>query len=77
MVVSADEVNNLIGSKDVVLLDVRRTGEYTGLSRLQWKPRMGRIPGAIGLEWTELLEGVDALQAFLRDKAIALSSRYC
>ena len=40
--------------EDVVVWDVRSRGEYTGETRRQNK-RGGHIPGAVNLEWTNLV----------------------
>jgi thiosulfate/3-mercaptopyruvate sulfurtransferase len=40
--------------QDVVVWDVRSRGEYTGETRRQNK-RGGHIPGAVNLEWTNLV----------------------
>jgi thiosulfate/3-mercaptopyruvate sulfurtransferase len=54
---TADDVAARIGNPDVVLLDVRSEGEYTGSARGRYagvNPRLGRVPGSIWIEWTEL-----------------------
>ena len=56
MVAGVDDVSAAIAAGATVLLDVRDEPEYAGRRRLQWNPRMGRIPGARHLEWTSLLE---------------------
>lgn len=55
MVVGVDAVSAALagGAK---LLDVRATPEFAGWRRVQWNPRMGNIPGARHIQWTELLE---------------------
>lgn len=55
MVALVDEVAQVVTDESALLLDVRDTGEYEGRVRLQWNPRMGRIPGSVPLEWTSLL----------------------
>src|SRR5581483_8074039 len=44
------------GRADLMVWDVRSRGEYTGQTPRQNK-RGGHIPGAIHLEWTNLIEG--------------------
>ncbi len=54
---TADDVAARIGNPDVVLLDVRSEGEYTGSARGRYagvNPRLGRVPGSVWVEWTEL-----------------------
>lgn len=60
MVARVDAVVTAVGDETTLLLDVRDHGEYEGRVRLQWNPRMGRLPGAVPLEWTSLLEAGDA-----------------
>ncbi|MFQ5880622.1 MAG: sulfurtransferase [Dehalococcoidia bacterium] len=68
LVATADEVAAVLGRGEVALLDVREGPEYTGRRRLQWNPRMGRIPGAGGLCWRELLD--DELGRFREPEAM-------
>jgi len=54
---TADGAAAAIGNPGVVLLDVRSEGEHTGSARGRYagvNPRLGRIPGSIWIEWTEL-----------------------
>jgi thiosulfate/3-mercaptopyruvate sulfurtransferase len=53
---STDYVSKRIRSSTAVILDVRSRDEYMGKEKSQHCARSGRIPGAIWLEWTELLE---------------------
>jgi thiosulfate/3-mercaptopyruvate sulfurtransferase len=55
MIASIEEVIAALGQKDVILVDVREQTEYDGRVRLQQNPRMGRIPGARSVVWTDLL----------------------
>lgn len=55
LVATADDVLAAIDSGKVALLDVRDRGEYDGRTRLQWNPRLGRIPGCKYVNWTDLL----------------------
>ncbi|MCC7105946.1 MAG: sulfurtransferase [Chloroflexi bacterium] len=57
MVATADDVMAAIGDPSVTVLDNRETPEYEGTRRLQWNPRMGRIPGGVAhVQWFDLLE---------------------
>lgn len=67
--VSADEVQGAIDaaagkssgdSSGVVLVDTRSAAEWHG-SRRYWPARTGRIPGAVHLEWSALLDGAGFL----------------
>lgn len=54
---TADGAAGAIGNPDVVLLDVRSEGEHTGSAQGRYagiNPRLGRIPGSVWIEWTEL-----------------------
>ena len=54
---TADDAAAAIGNPDVVLLDVRSEGEHTGSAQGRYagvNPRLGRIPGSVWIEWTEL-----------------------
>ena len=51
-----DEVLEAIGGESTVLLDVRSDEEWTGENKRGTR-RGGRIPGAVHLEWTNLLTG--------------------
>jgi len=55
-VAGVDDVIDTLRDGSAQLLDVRDEPEYRGRRRLQWNPRLGRLPGAIPLEWTALLE---------------------
>lgn len=59
LIATADDVLAAIGNPEVALLDVRDRGEYDGKTRLQWNPRLGRIPGCRYVEWTDLLSAVN------------------
>jgi thiosulfate/3-mercaptopyruvate sulfurtransferase len=56
MIATADDVAAVVRSGGAVLLDVRDEPEYQGRRRLQWNPRMGRIPGTAHVAWTDLLQ---------------------
>jgi thiosulfate/3-mercaptopyruvate sulfurtransferase len=54
---TADDAAAAHGDPHVVLLDVRSEGEYTGSAQGRYagvNPRLGRIPGSVWIEWTEL-----------------------
>lgn len=55
MVALVDDVARAVAERASLLLDVRDAPEYQGRVRLQWNPRMGRIPRAVPLEWTSIL----------------------
>ncbi|MCI0417753.1 MAG: sulfurtransferase [Acidobacteria bacterium] len=53
---STDYVAKRLRSTTVVILDVRSRDEYAGKNASKHCARNGRIPGAVWLEWTQLLE---------------------
>jgi thiosulfate/3-mercaptopyruvate sulfurtransferase len=53
---STDYVAKRIRNAATVILDVRGHDEYSGKDMSQHCARSGRIPGAVWLEWTQLLE---------------------
>ena len=55
-VAGVDDVVEALERESAALVDVRDRAEYMGRRRLQWNPRLGRLRGAVPLEWTSLLE---------------------
>ncbi|MCA1669340.1 MAG: sulfurtransferase [Thermomicrobia bacterium] len=54
---TADDAAAAMNNPAVVLLDVRSEGEHTGSAQGRYagvNPRLGRIPGSVWIEWTEL-----------------------
>ena len=52
---SLDHARSVHGTSGTIFWDVRRPGEYDGTEGVN-NPRTGHVPGAIHLEWTELLD---------------------
>jgi thiosulfate/3-mercaptopyruvate sulfurtransferase len=52
---SLDHARGVHGSPNTIFWDVRRPGEYDGSEPVN-NARPGHIPGAVHLEWTELLD---------------------
>jgi thiosulfate/3-mercaptopyruvate sulfurtransferase len=52
---SLEHAKSLHGQPNTIFWDVRREGEYDGSEALN-NARPGHVPGAIHLEWTELLD---------------------
>ena len=83
--IGADEIRARLGSPGLVLVDTRNEQEWTGRDDTPCCARRGRIPGAVHLEWTELLDGgrfrsPEQVQAALRGRGIAASDElvpYC
>lgn len=56
--VTLEDVRALLGSENVVVVDVRSPAEHAGVITAPCDPRAGRIPGSIGLPLDELF-GLD------------------
>jgi thiosulfate/3-mercaptopyruvate sulfurtransferase len=58
MYCSLETAKSSLGRPNAVFWDTRRPGEYTGTEEpgAASPPRPGHIPGAVHLEWTELLD---------------------
>jgi len=73
---STDYVAKRVHSTTAVILDVRSRDEYSGKDPSQHCARNGRIPGAVWLEWTQLLENplsyrqIPDLQKRLKDAGV-------
>jgi thiosulfate/3-mercaptopyruvate sulfurtransferase len=63
--VEIDELARRLG--DVVLFDVRGSGEYSGATGYACDPRQGHIPGARNLDVSQLMEAgsVEAIRALV------------
>ncbi len=55
VILGVDAVLEKMDDPTVVLLDVRDEPEFLGERRMEANPRLGRIPGARGFEWTRFL----------------------
>lgn len=55
VILGVDTVIEKMGDPGVVLLDVRDEPEFLGERKMEANPRLGRIPGARGFEWTRFL----------------------
>jgi thiosulfate/3-mercaptopyruvate sulfurtransferase len=55
VVLGVDSVIDSLGDDRVILLDVRDGPEFQGVRQMEANPRLGRIPGAKGYEWTNFL----------------------
>ncbi len=55
VILGVDTVIEKMGDPGVVLLDVRDEPEFLGERKMEANPRLGRIPGAQGFEWTRFL----------------------
>jgi thiosulfate/3-mercaptopyruvate sulfurtransferase len=63
----SDYILQRLGNPDTCLLDVRSPAEFTGMKR--FAERGGHIPGAVNIEWTQLMDQQRNLR-FLPDRAM-------
>jgi thiosulfate/3-mercaptopyruvate sulfurtransferase len=77
--VSSGELASRLGEEGLVLLDVRRAEEFTGVVAAPCDPRPGRIPGARHVELDRLLHagGLDAVRSLVGEPAGAEVIAYC
>ncbi|MDG1079564.1 MAG: rhodanese-like domain-containing protein [Porticoccaceae bacterium] len=68
--VSTDDIISQLGNSDFAVWDARSPGEYSG--NMVRSARGGHIPGAINIEWTELMDRQRNLR--IREDAQALLS---
>jgi thiosulfate/3-mercaptopyruvate sulfurtransferase len=78
---SLDSARSSHGSPGTLFWDVRSSAEHEGSAQVGNNPRSGHIPGAIHLEWTELLDPEtrtlkpgDELQQLLSSRGITPES---
>ena len=70
VLISADEIIGQLGQPDFAVWDARSPGEYSG--NMVRSARGGHIPGAINIEWTELMDSQRNLR--IREDAEAILS---
>jgi thiosulfate/3-mercaptopyruvate sulfurtransferase len=78
--VTADELQALLAEGAVQVLDVRSAEEYEGTGGYSCDPRQGHVPGAVNIEWTELVAGGADVRALLADRGLDSEGRivcYC
>jgi len=66
VVADLDEIMEQLGSDDLVIWDARSAEEYHGLRR--GALRNGHIPGAINLDWVELMDHGNSLRLLPPDR---------
>jgi thiosulfate/3-mercaptopyruvate sulfurtransferase len=78
--VTGDELEALLATGTVQLLDVRSSEEYDGTGGYGCDPVQGHIPGAVNIEWSQLVAaGADA-RALLAEQGLDGDARvvcYC
>lgn len=70
VLISADDIIGQLGQPDFAVWDARSPGEYSG--NMVRSARGGHIPGAINIEWTELMDSQRNLR--IREDAEAILS---
>jgi thiosulfate/3-mercaptopyruvate sulfurtransferase len=78
--VTSDELAAVLASGDVQLLDVRSPEEYEGAAGYPCDPAQGHIPGAVNLDWSEIVAAGAGLPELLADHGIDSEARivcYC
>jgi thiosulfate/3-mercaptopyruvate sulfurtransferase len=78
--VTGDELAALLGAGEVQLLDVRSAEEYDGSSGYGCDARQGHLPGAVNIEWSELVAAGTDVRALLADRGLDSEERivcYC
>jgi len=68
VLISADDIIGQLGQPDFAVWDARSPGEYSG--NMVRSARGGHIPGAINIEWTELMDSQRNLR--IREDAEAI-----
>ena len=77
---TADELAALLAAGEVQLLDVRSAEEYDGSSGYGCDPRQGHLPGAVNIEWSELVAAGADVRALLAAHGLDSEGRivcYC
>lgn len=68
ILVTADEMLTSLNDKSIIKLDVRDHAEWIGVSSSPYgpdfAPRKGRMPGAVWLEWYNMMQTVDSIPWF-------------
>ncbi len=68
ILVNSDEMLASLKDKNIIILDVRDHAEWIGISSSPYgpdfAPRKGRLPGAIWLEWYNMMKNVNSIPWF-------------
>jgi thiosulfate/3-mercaptopyruvate sulfurtransferase len=78
--VTGDELEALLASGEVQLLDVRSAEEYEGVAGYPCDPVQGHIPGAVNLDWSKIVATGPGLPALLAEHGVESEARivcYC
>jgi 3-mercaptopyruvate sulfurtransferase SseA len=78
--VTGDELEALLAAGAVQVLDVRSAEEYHGTGGYGCDPWQGHVPGAVNIEWSELVAAGADVRALLAARGIDSDARivcYC
>jgi thiosulfate/3-mercaptopyruvate sulfurtransferase len=78
--VTGDELAALLAAGAVQLVDVRSADEYDGTAGYGCDPVQGHIPGAVNVEWSDLLAAGAGIPELLAQHGVESGSRivcYC
>ena len=74
MIVTLDQMKDVLDNERIVKLDCRDEEEWVGLSSSPYgrdfAPRKGRIPGAVWIEWTKFMNAQSGIPQFADDQTI-------
>ena len=84
LMITGEEMKSAIGREDTVIWDVRSPGEHTG-ETTRGNKYTGHIPGAVHLEWKEVVEAdgtgrfrpAGEIRAMLGERGITPDKRVC
>ena len=77
---TTDELAALLEGDGVQLVDVRSAEEYEGTAGYGCDPVQGHIPGAVNIEWSELLAAGAGIPVLLAERGVESDARivcYC
>jgi thiosulfate/3-mercaptopyruvate sulfurtransferase len=77
---TADELAELLAGDTVQLVDVRSAEEYDGTAGYGCDPVQGHIPGAVNIEWSDLIAAGAGIPALLAEHGVETGARivcYC
>lgn len=77
---TGDELEALLAAGAVRVLDVRSPEEYDGSGGYGCDPRQGHVPGAVNIEWTDLVAAGPEVRALLAEHGVDGDARivcYC
>jgi thiosulfate/3-mercaptopyruvate sulfurtransferase len=78
--VTTDELAALLAGGTVQLVDVRSAEEYDGTAGYGCDPVQGHIPGAVNIEWSDLIATGAGIPALLAEHGVESGARivcYC